>query len=296
VAPAVSIGLLHPGEMGAMVAASLRNTGQPVLWASAARSAATAARAEAAGLQDCGTAAELAARSQIILSLCPPQAAADVARSVAGFRGIYVDANAISPAATRTIGQAFDRYVDGAVIGPPPTGPGTTRLYLSGREAGVVAERFADSFVEAIVVSQDPGAASALKMAFAAWTKGTAALLLAIRSLAREAGVEQALLEQWARSHPHLIEQSKSAAGSAVRLGWRWCSEMEEIGQTFTAAGLPDGFGRAAAEIYRRSPRGAAGGDSLERVLAALAQAGLQLVPDSGTDASSQRDSYDTAT
>jgi 3-hydroxyisobutyrate dehydrogenase-like beta-hydroxyacid dehydrogenase len=293
----VTIGLLHPGEMGARMAAGLQSAGQAVVWASAGRSAATAARADAAGLEDCGTVGELAARSEIIVSVCPPQAAAEVARSVpSGFRGIYVDANAISPAAACAIGQPFDRYVDGAVIGPPPNGPGTTRLYLSGRDAGRVAERFAGSFVEAVVIAEDPGAASALKMAFAAWTKGTAALLLAIRSLARQAGVEQALLEQWSYSHPQLIEQSEAAARSAVRLGWRWSSEMDEIGQTFAATGLPGGFGFAAAEIYRRSPRLPPDGDSLEQAVAALAQSVIPLVPDSGTMASSQRDSYDTTT
>lgn len=267
------IGLLHPGEMGAAVAAALKGAGRSILWASDGRSAATVERARAARLEDCGTVGELAARCDLLVSLCPPQAAAEVARSAAGFGGVYVEANAVSPATARSIGRSFGRFVDGAVIGPPPSRPGTTRLYLSGAEAATAAELFAGSIVEAIVVSDDPGAASALKMAFAAWTKGTAALLLAIRSLARETGVEAALLDQWAHSHPHLIERSEVAARSAARVGWRWSSEMDEIGDTFAAAGLPEGFGRAAAEVYRRVPRLSAEPetDMLGEVLAALA-------------------------
>jgi 3-hydroxyisobutyrate dehydrogenase-like beta-hydroxyacid dehydrogenase len=268
----MTIGLLHPGEMGAAIAAALRASGQTLLWASAGRSAATAERADGAGLEDVGTIEELSRRSDVILSLCPPHAAVDVARSSIPFAGIYVDANAVSPATARTIAGLVDRYVDGGIIGSPPRTPGTTRLYLSGAEATSVADLFADTIVDARVVAEDPGAASALKMTFAAWTKGTSALLLAVRAVARAESVEEALLEEWRTSLPHLREQSVAAARSALDKGWRWVGEMNEIAETFAAAGLPDGFHHAAAEIYRRSPHEQADDDddSLERVLSAL--------------------------
>jgi 3-hydroxyisobutyrate dehydrogenase-like beta-hydroxyacid dehydrogenase len=268
----VAIGLLHPGEMGAAVGSALRSRGETVLWASAGRSAATAERAAAAGLEDAGTVEEVCRRADALICLCPPHAAVGVAGVVAdlGFSGIYVDANAVSPQTARTIGGRVARFVDGGVIGPPPQEPGTTRLYLSGAEAGTVAELFAGSALEAKVVSDEPGAASAVKMAFAAWTKGTAALLLAIRALARANGVEDTLSEEWRTSLPQLEEQLAAAARAALKKGWRWIGEMEEIAQTFAAAGLPDGFHMAAAEIYRRAPHEAAGDDSLQRVLEAL--------------------------
>ena len=104
-----------------------------------------------------------------------------------------------------------------------------------------------------------------------AWTKGTSALLLAIRALARAEGVEETLLEEWRTSLPHLPEQSVAAARSALGKGWRFVGEMDEIADAFLAAGLPDGFHRAAAEIYRRASQADAdGGDDLERVLSAL--------------------------
>jgi hypothetical protein len=108
-------------------------------------------------------------------------------------------------------------------------------------------------------------------MAFAAWTKGTAALLLGIRAVARAEGVDQTLLDEWAISLSHLPEESAAAARSALTKGWRWVGEMNEIADTFVTVGLPDGFHRAAAEIYRRTPHELAEGDqSLERVLSAL--------------------------
>ncbi|HET6550317.1 MAG TPA: NAD(P)-binding domain-containing protein, partial [Solirubrobacter sp.] len=92
-----TIGVLHPGEMGAAIAAALAATGADVLWASDGRSEATAARAGRAGLRDAGDAAAVARAADVLLSVCPPHAAAAVARSVAGFEGVYVEANAVSP-------------------------------------------------------------------------------------------------------------------------------------------------------------------------------------------------------
>jgi 3-hydroxyisobutyrate dehydrogenase-like beta-hydroxyacid dehydrogenase len=270
---AVTVGLLHPGEMGAALGAVLSGRGESVLWASSGRSAATAERARAAGLEDVGTVDELAGRSDLVLAVCPPAAAVNVARSVLPFDGIYVDANAVSPATARRIAGLVARYADGGIVGPPPREPGTTRLYLSGEEAQRVADLFADTIVDAPVVPGDIAAASAVKMTYAAWTKGTAALLLAIRAAARVEGVDSTLLEEWRMSLPELPQRSTVAARSAVTKGWRWVGEMEEIADTFAAVGLPDGFHRAAAEIYRRSPHAPDAEPSLERVLAALAAA-----------------------
>jgi 3-hydroxyisobutyrate dehydrogenase-like beta-hydroxyacid dehydrogenase len=246
-----SVGVLHPGEMGAAVGAVLRAQGLPVRWASEGRSEASRARAEAAGLEDVGSVAEVA-RCEVVFSICPPHAVLDVAR-LGPFEGIYVDANAISPGRTREVARvAGGETVDGGIVGSPPRERGTTRLYLSGLNAAAVAELFAGSAVDARVVSDEIGAASAVKMAYAAWTKGTAAMLLAIRELARAEGVEEALLAEWDLSLPELHDRHERAIRSADAKGWRWVGEMEEIADTFEANGLPGGFHRAAAEVFRR--------------------------------------------
>jgi 3-hydroxyisobutyrate dehydrogenase-like beta-hydroxyacid dehydrogenase len=268
------IGLLHPGDMGAAVGRCLTGRGHEVLWASEGRGPDTAARAAAAGLTDAGTIAALAARAEVIVSVCPPHAALDVAWAVHGFGGLYVDANAVSPGTAREVAKLIcesgGRYVDGGIIGPPPEKPDLTRLYLSGRDAEQVAALFGETPLDTRVISGSATAASAVKMAYAGWTKGTAALLLSVRALAREQGVEEALLAEWALSQPGLDARSAGAARSAAAKGWRWVGEMEEIAATMSAAGLPDGFHQAAAEIFRRSPRGAAGDDILDEVLGEL--------------------------
>ena len=250
------VGLLHPGEMGAAIGGVLRGRGETVLWAAAGRSAASADRARQAGLEDAGEISELCRRSEVVLSVCPPHAAVDVAQTAAGFTGIYVDANAISPQTARSIGALRGRFVDGGIVGPPPHEPGSTRLYLAGGEAAAVAALFADTNVDARIVSSEPGAASALKAAYAGWTKGSAALLLTVRELARVEGVEDFLIEEWRLSEPELEEWSAAAARSAQRKGWRWVGEMEEIAHSMDANGLPAGFHEAAAEVFRRTAEG----------------------------------------
>ena len=252
------IGVLHPGEMGSAVGACLTRRGLTVLWASAGRSPATADRAAAAGLRDVGTASEMSSQADVILSVCPPHAALEVARSVAGFRGIYVDANAVSPATTRKVAEIVTAggasYVDGGIIGAPPRSPGDSRLYLSGLWAEEISHLFTGTPLDAQVIGDQIGRASAVKMAYAAWTKGTAALILAIRALARAEAVEQTLLAEWELSQPTLTARSHSAARSATEKGWRWVAEMEEIAATMAAAGLPPGFHQAAAAIYTHVP------------------------------------------
>ncbi|MGB6458225.1 MAG: DUF1932 domain-containing protein [Streptosporangiaceae bacterium] len=279
-----TVGLLNPGEMGAAVGQCLTGRGLEVLWASDGRSAETTDRAKAAGLADAGTARDLAAQARVILSVCPPHAAVDVAWAVHGFTGVYVDANAIAPGTARQIAELIaaggGRYVDGGIIGSPPTVPGAARLYLSGADAAAVRavhDLFDGTALEPRIAAGAPTAASAVKMAYAAWTKGSSALLLDARALARAEGVEDALLAEWALSQPRLAGQLERSAEAAVTKGWRWVGEMEEIAHTMADAGLPDGFHQAAAEIYRRSPRigeQLSGAEAAAAVLTALVDPG----------------------
>ena len=263
----MQIGILHPGSMGSAVGAVARLGGAAVVWASEGRSPATAARAARDGLRDVGSLQALVATSDVILSICPPDQALNVARQVAtcGFTGLYVDANAVAPATARAVEAAFAsaspsagalsvggaEVVDGGIVGGPPREAGRTWLYLSGRHAAQIADLFDGTPLRTAVLDGGIGAASAMKVCYAAWTKGTTALLLAIRALAEAEGVEAALLDQWELSQPAVLRRSEQAPGSAGR-AWRWVGEMEEIADAFAAAGLPGGFHLAAAEIYRR--------------------------------------------
>jgi 3-hydroxyisobutyrate dehydrogenase-like beta-hydroxyacid dehydrogenase len=213
-----TVGLLHPGEMGAAVGGCLVSVRHQVLWDPAGRSRATTGRALAAELTGVSF-GQLIAASSVILSICPPHAALDIARQVAdaGYAGYYVDANAISVATAEqvaaTVTAAGATYIDGGIIGPPPEVAGHTRLYLSGPHADRVRPLFSRSRIDARIAEGPLYAASSVKMAYAAWTKGSSALLLAARALARASGVERTLLTEWQLSQPNLIAQSERSAG-----------------------------------------------------------------------------------
>ncbi len=276
------IGILHPGLMGISVAASAQNSGHDVYWASEGRSAQTRERAEKFNLRDARTLKELCETCSIIVSVCPPHAAQDVANQVLdhAFTGLYLDANAISPQRVIRIGQTVNQtgatFVDGGIIGGPAWEPGRTWLYLSGpsQSAHEVASCFFAGPLETSVIGEEIGKASALKMCFAAYTKGSTALLCAILAAAETLGVREALEHQWSRGGSDFAEQATQRARRVTAKAWRFAGEMDEISSTFTEAGLPGDFHAAAGDIYRRIAhfKDAPSTPSLDEVLAALMQ------------------------
>ena len=192
----LTIGLLHPGEMGAAVGQCLAEAGTRCSGCRKGAAPDGAARAEAAGLTATGDAGRPGpAGGRRIVSMRPPHAALDIARQVAGFGGVYVDANAISPATAREVAGIVEgggaSYVDGGIIGTPPVAPGVHPA-LPVRDAGGGGPRAVRRHRRGRPAwcGGEVGAASAVKMAYASWTKGSAALLLAARALARAEGVE----------------------------------------------------------------------------------------------------------
>ena len=270
------IGLLHPGAMGASVGAAASGNGHTVLWASQGRSAATQERARRGALRDVATVPEVLASSEILLSICPPHAAEDVAAEVAecGFAGLYVDCNAVAPERTRGIQRIVENggaeYIDGGIIGGPAwTREAETQMYLSGPRAEEVSACFVDSPLSAPVISERIGAASALKMGYAAFTKGSTALLTAILGMVEKEGVRIDLSRQWGDA---FTAQTVRRVCDNTGKAWRFEGEMHEIAATFHAAGLPGGFHQAAAEVFRRLAgfKDYGSAPDIETVLAAL--------------------------
>ena len=247
--------LLHPGAMGASLGRALVDNGHQVRWISQHRSKETAERAKNAGLLDSKDLNVALENCDIVLSVCPPEYAVDVAKSVfaTGFSGLFCDANAIAPSTAEWQLEHFqERYIDGGIVGPPAYRPGTTRLYLSGAQANAVFALFDGSEVDARIVEGNPLSASAVKMCYAAYTKGTSALLLALRSLANSYGVTEDLKEEWDISQKGLWERSERTGPGTSGKAWRFAPEMLEIAKTLEDSSLPGGFHRAAAEIYER--------------------------------------------
>lgn len=252
------IGVLHPGEMGVSVAASAINSGHEVYWTSQGRSDKTRLRAQKHNLIETETLSELCQTSEVIFSVCPPHAAENIAKSVleTGFKGFYLDANAISLGRSvrlaRTMEENGIHFIDGGIIGGPAWAPNETWLYLSGKDASKIRDCFAKGPLETKVIGGEIGKASALKMCYAAYSKGTTALLSAILATAESLGVREELYQQWDQDDEGFSEQVHRRVRRVTAKAWRFEGEMREIASTFREAGLPDGFQGAAAEIYHR--------------------------------------------
>lgn len=195
------VGLLHPGSMGAAIGSQLRDRGVDVLWCPTGRSSTTAARAEAAGLAAADGLQALVAGCSVLLSVCPPGAAEDVAGQVAqhGFSGVYVEANPIAPERVERIAALLPQavVVDGGIVGSPPRGGKSAWLYLAGPPdaTGVVADLFVSTAVRTRVVADRLGPASALKLSYSLFQKSSRALAALAYAAAVEHGVSDELIE-----------------------------------------------------------------------------------------------------
>ncbi|MGW0879602.1 DUF1932 domain-containing protein [Streptomyces sp. NPDC002671] len=254
-----TIGLLHPGSMGSAFGAQLRACGHTILWCPDGRSEATRRRAQHAGLEPEALPA-LVSRSDVLLSLCPPAAAEEVAAQVAelGMAGagtIYVEANAVAPPRVQRITDRLApmAVIDAAVVGSPPVGGKTPTLYVSGpgKQADKIAELFSGTDVRTRVLGDSMGQASALKLAYSSYQKVSRVLATVAYGAAESYGVADELLAIAAkRTRSYLIETDyipKTAARA-----WRWGPELEDAAALLADVGLPDSLMHAAAATLAR--------------------------------------------
>ena len=254
----LKIGILHPGEMGISVAYSAIKSGNSVFWISNGRSNETKERAKKYNLIELNNFKKFCDLCSIILCICPPEFALEEAKKIASsdFKGIYVDANAISPQLSKEINKIMIasniNYVDGGIIGGPAWGEKLTVLYLSGYLSKIVVKCFDEGPLSTKIISKQIGKASALKMCYSAKTKGITALLTSVISAASEYGVLKELESQWN------LEDSKGADSifnkikNSTPKAWRFYDEMLQIANTFDKINISDGFFTAASEIYQK--------------------------------------------
>ncbi|MBX6390586.1 MAG: NAD(P)-dependent oxidoreductase [Frankia sp.] len=271
-----TVGILHPGSMGAAVAAQAKRNAT-VLWCGEGRSRATADRATRSGLTAASDLADLVSRSEIILSICPPAHAEEVAQTVAAlsFTGVYVEGNAVSPETMSRIAKLIERpgatVVDGAVVGSPPSPSKVARLLLAGRADAVAAvERvFRGTQVRPLVLPGGMGSASALKLAYSSYQKTSRVLALVAYAFAAEHGVEQFLLDiARIRSGSYLAEPDYFPKVAAR--AWRWAPELRETAQALSAQNLPKEVVESAADILERLRTFRDGSPQVDEVLERL--------------------------
>jgi 3-hydroxyisobutyrate dehydrogenase-like beta-hydroxyacid dehydrogenase len=282
--PIETIAVVSTGSMGGALARVWLDGGLRVLTTAQGRSDRTARLAGEAGVELVPTLDAAVALADAVVSVVPPSEAGTVARAVeqsariAETRPLFADLNAIAPRTVRDLPLTRLDVVDGSISGPPPTRPGTTTLYLSGRRARELADVRAPG-LNVVVVGDEIGLASAVKMSTASVYKGTVALLAHALLAARANGVLEHVLDDLGPAYVDRVESALARAGSKAP---RYVGEMREIAATQAEAGLTPALFDAMAEVYAelaRSPlAGRApeelGADDLETVLAALSAAG----------------------
>lgn len=289
---APTVAILAPGDMGHAVGRVLREHGARVVTALAGRSPRTAALAAAAGIADLGDDRALVEEADMLLSILRPDRAIALAERFAGpvrasgKKLLFVDCNAVAPETARRIGQivaaAGGRFVDAGIIGAPPRadaqGP---RFYASGAEAAEFA-RLSRHGLDVRVIGAEPGQASALKMCYAAMTKGVTAIQTQAFVAGRALGVEAALREEMKLSQAQMLRRAEAAVPDMPPKAYRWVGEMQEIAATFGATGQSPRLFEGVADLYRfveetplgrETPEARSRGQTLDDVVAVLAEA-----------------------
>ena len=256
-----TVAILSPGEMGGGVGGALSRHGHTAIACLAGRSAETRARAERQGFRLFDDLDSMLGEADIVLSILPPEVARATAEDVAaamkhcGRTPPFAELNAIAPDTARAIGAvirgAGAPFIDGGIIGlPPAEGRKPTRIYVSG-EAAPAMDAFDGKDIAIHQCGPEIGRASAVKMCYASISKGTNTLHAAAMTVADALGVGEILRAEIGDSVPAVFERMQANIPRLPADAGRWIGEMEEIARTYASAGLPPGFHKAAAEIFR---------------------------------------------
>lgn len=256
-----TVAILSPGDMGHAVGRVLRKSGRRVITCLEGRSDRSRKLAEAGGFELAPTLQDMVRQADIVLSILPPDAALSTAQAVAaamqtaGETPVYADCNAISPDTTKAVGAVIEAagatYIDAGIIGPAPGNSETaTRFYVSGPAANAFMELDGNG-IAVKVLDDQIGQASAMKMCFAAITKGSWTLYTAALVTAESFGLTEAYMAELSGSRPNVLSDMHRMVPRLPVDAGRWIGEMEEIAATFKSAGLPSGFHDGAADIFR---------------------------------------------
>jgi 3-hydroxyisobutyrate dehydrogenase-like beta-hydroxyacid dehydrogenase len=254
-----SIGITSPGDMGQGVAVVLQASGFNVCMASDGRSPRTRALGERAGLTDLRSMENLVQECDMVLSILDPGAALTNAKAVAvacqatGREILFVECNAVAPATVKEItdimGAVDCTVVDAGIIGPPPRNGAKQRFYVSGPNAHLL-NRINCPQIIVKIAGEKIGDASAVKMCYAALTKGSIALGTELLVAARKLGVNQVLEAEFKASQAQWYESVLSRCANMPFKAYRWVPEMHEIAKTLEGAGMTPRIFQGAADLY----------------------------------------------
>lgn len=251
------IGLIGLGEMGSEIGRYLVMNDLEVISVYEGRSEISKKRASKYKIRDAGSIEQFCKISDLVISIIPPDKAVETANLYTSYKNkdgqIYCDLNAISTITAKKIKLLLDEkkidYVDGAIMGGPPTENYSPRIYLSGK----LSEKFNflnGKGIELMVLKGSDFKASATKMVYASITKGSKALVAGALIAAKKNNVYDELIEELKYSEEYFSLVAKNQIPSIKHKAYRWVGEMNEISLTYKESGLTGGFHSEAENVY----------------------------------------------
>ena len=255
-----TVAIMSPGDMGHAVGQVLSESGIDVITCTDGRSQRTKNLAEMAGLRQVATLEDMVIQADLVLSIMVPSKAMSFVREISPhFESsktptYFADCNAVSPqsalAMAEVINQAGGKFIDGGIIGTAPTKGDTPRFYVSGPDASVVMELDCRGIIVK-AIGNKVGQASGIKMCYAALTKGTNTLHVALLTAASRMGLTDDLRKEFEFSQKSHLAAMEKGISRLPANAHRWIGEMEEIAATFENLGVTPNFHKGAAEIYK---------------------------------------------
>jgi len=255
-----TVAIMSPGDMGHAVGQVLSESGIDVITCTDGRSQRTKNLAEKAGLRQVATLEDMVIQADLVLSIMVPSKAMSFVREISPhFESsktptYFADCNAVSPqsalAMAEVINQAGGKFIDGGIIGTAPTKGDTPRFYVSGPDASLVMELDGRGIIVK-AIGNKVGQASGIKMCYAALTKGTNTLHVALLTAASRMGLTDDLRKEFEFSQKSHLAAMEKGISRLPANAHRWIGEMEEIAATFENLGVTPNFHKGAAEIYK---------------------------------------------
>ncbi|MHA1108736.1 MAG: DUF1932 domain-containing protein [Alphaproteobacteria bacterium] len=255
-----TIAILVPGEMGAAVGKAFHDNGLDVITCLNGRSEPTRARAAAAGFRDVADLETLLGEAEMVLSIMPPEHAPATADQVAasmkasGHTPPYAECNAVAPDTAREMQRVIEGagaiYIDGGIVGSPPGKSVPTRFFMSGAEAALM-DGLDGKGIDVRQCGPEIGRGVAVKMCYAAITKGTSALHAAVLMAAESLGVADEIHEELQYSVGALYKRMENVVPKLPAVSGRYIGEMKEIAKTMESAGVTANFHVGATELYQ---------------------------------------------
>ena len=249
------------GDMGLSVGIYLLKSGFKVLTNIDGRSEKTIKNVKSTNIKNT-TQSDLVMKSDIILSIIPPDSSVQVAQQLSELSQLnskpitYVECNAISPNTTQFIEKSFmtkafknSKYIDGSIIGTAPNVRYKPNLYISGKYANEIESLQSKAF-KIINLGMKLEAASSIKMCYASLTKGTNALWISLLLLSEKLNIFDELIEELNYSQKDSLTKMKNQIPKLPTKSGRWIAEMREIASTYKSQNLHPGSFDNSSYIY----------------------------------------------